>query len=124
MCVREVGEVFLGHAESYRGTTRAGAVGSPAMQRQTAQLVACAIVLVAAVVAGVVWYRGAQQRAPDPYGAEDRGGGATLDPSHYIRRTAVVRDSLNGLANDARAGVGHEEYAGRLADATAAVVTW
>lgn len=94
------------------------------MQRQTAQLVACAIILAAIVVAGVVWYLGAQPRALDPYGTEDRGGGATLDPSHYIRRTAVARDALNGLANDARAGVGQDEYAARLADATAAVATW
>jgi hypothetical protein len=76
------------------------------MQRQTAQLVACAMVLAAVVAAGVVWYVGAQDRAASPYGTEDRGGGATLDPSHYIRRTAVVRDALNGLANDGGRGSG------------------
>jgi hypothetical protein len=82
------------------------------------------MVLAALVVTGVVWYIGARNRVLDPYGAADRGGGATLDPSHYLRRTAVVRDALHRLAADAREGAQPAEYERRLADATAAVAKW
>jgi hypothetical protein len=93
------------------------------MQRQTAQLVACAMVLAALVVSGVVWFVGARDRGLEAADA-DRGGGATLDPSHYLRRTAVVRDALHRLAGDAKAGVEPGEYERRLADVTAAVTKW
>jgi hypothetical protein len=81
------------------------------------------MVLAALVVTGVVWYAGAHNRGLDP-GADDRSGGATLDPSHYLRRTAVVRDALHRLAADARAGVEPAEYERRLADVTGVVTKW
>jgi hypothetical protein len=93
------------------------------MRRQTAELAACGMVLAALIVAAVV-INAAQKRSAAPDGAADRGGGTTLDPSHYIRRTAVVRDVLNHLAGDARAGLAHDEYERQLAEVTAAVAKW
>jgi hypothetical protein len=81
------------------------------------------MVLAALVVTGVVWYVGAHNRGLDS-GIDDRSGGATLDPSHYLRRTAVVRDALHRLAADARAGVEPAEYERRLVDVTTAVTKW
>ena len=92
------------------------------MRRQTAEVVACVIVLAGLVVAVVAL--NAQKGAAGPDESADRGGGATLDPSHYIRRTAVVRDALNRLAGDMRAGLAAEEYERRLAELTATVTQW
>src|SRR5688500_3759241 len=92
------------------------------MRRETAEVVACAMVLAALIVAVVAL--SAAQKATAPDDSADKAGGATLDPSHYIRRTAVVRDALNRLANDARGDLAADEYERRLSDVTAAVAKW
>src|SRR5687767_11034627 len=95
------------------------------MRRQTAELWALAMILATVVVAVVVLFV-ARQQGGDGTGADkDAGGGSTLDPSHYLRRTAVVRDLLNRLAMDARdEKLDAAEYERRLAEATAAAETW
>ena len=95
------------------------------MRRQTAELWALAMILGAVVVAIVVLFVAGQGKDGPGAGADkDTGGGSTLDPSHYLRRTAVVRDLLNQLAVDARAGMDPTEYDRRLAEATAAAEVW